>query len=214
MYWKMSIDLCRPLIPSMGQHDPLDGFITYHQLQAAAAEDAQEPQSPDLSEEIAEMADICTGRNWVTDDSLGIGGLLSDAYKVAQMMVSYTFAQTDLLETLLDASIPGLKSYARANSLNLPARYRLAFRELGLSIGLRAVARLQGVVEKNSGIFSKKQQLGAQLEVLMRYVPLTEIIENFWLEGSNRETSSWTEHGDINRVMLATSLAPDGYLTL
>lgn len=25
MYWKMSIDLSRPLVPSMGHHDPLDG---------------------------------------------------------------------------------------------------------------------------------------------------------------------------------------------
>jgi hypothetical protein len=28
MYWKMSIDLNRPLVPSMGQHDPLDGYVT------------------------------------------------------------------------------------------------------------------------------------------------------------------------------------------
>jgi hypothetical protein len=34
MYWKMSIDLSQPLAPSMGQHDPLDGLITYEQLLA------------------------------------------------------------------------------------------------------------------------------------------------------------------------------------
>jgi hypothetical protein len=34
MYWKMSIDLSYPLVPLMGQHDPLDGWITYNQLQA------------------------------------------------------------------------------------------------------------------------------------------------------------------------------------
>ena len=34
MYWKMSIDLSRPLVDSMGQHDPLDGLISYLQLQA------------------------------------------------------------------------------------------------------------------------------------------------------------------------------------
>ncbi|MDH3728591.1 MAG: hypothetical protein OER77_13765, partial [Myxococcales bacterium] len=33
MFWKMSIDLTRPLVPSMGHHDPLDGFITCVQLQ-------------------------------------------------------------------------------------------------------------------------------------------------------------------------------------
>lgn len=40
MYWKMSIDLSSPLVPSMGQHDPLDGLITYLQLQATAPLDA------------------------------------------------------------------------------------------------------------------------------------------------------------------------------
>ncbi len=38
MYWKMSIDLSYPLVESMGHHDPLDGFITYNQLQATAAQ--------------------------------------------------------------------------------------------------------------------------------------------------------------------------------
>jgi len=46
----------------------------------------------------------------------------------------------------------------------------------------------------------------------MRYTPLSEIIEKFWLERKNREASSWIQHRDINMVMLATSLAPDGYL--
>lgn len=36
MYWKMSIDLSRPLVPSMGLHDPLDGFITFRQLQTSS----------------------------------------------------------------------------------------------------------------------------------------------------------------------------------
>ena len=39
MYWKMSIDLSLSLVPSMGQHDPLDGFVTYNELQATAAKD-------------------------------------------------------------------------------------------------------------------------------------------------------------------------------
>ncbi|NOR26749.1 MAG: hypothetical protein GQ542_20635, partial [Desulforhopalus sp.] len=34
IHWKMSIDLSRPLVPSMGLHDPLEGFLLYSQLQA------------------------------------------------------------------------------------------------------------------------------------------------------------------------------------
>jgi len=37
MYWKMSTDLSRPLVPSMGQHDPLDGYVTAAQLRRTAA---------------------------------------------------------------------------------------------------------------------------------------------------------------------------------
>ena len=32
MHWKMSIDLTRALVPSMGQHDPLEGYITVMRL--------------------------------------------------------------------------------------------------------------------------------------------------------------------------------------
>jgi len=50
--------------------------------------------------------------------------------------------------------------------------------------------------------------------MLTRYEPLIGIIDNFWLERISRETKSWMDHRDINMVMLATNLAPDGFLTL
>jgi hypothetical protein len=36
-------------------------------------------------------------------------------------------------------------------------------------------------------------------------------IEIFWLESCNQKSDTWLEHLDINRVMLATSLVPDGF---
>ena len=214
MYWKMSIDLSYPLVESMGHHDPLDGFITYYQLQATAAKDSERSMCLDLNAEITDMANICEGKSWATDDPLGLGGLLCDACRVAQLIINENFEQTDLLEILLDSSLPGLESYSRNNPLKLPAQYRLAFRELGLSIGLRAVNKLQGLIEENPDLFNKKHPLHSRIETVMRYAPLIEVIENFWLEATNREASSWTEHQDINMVMLATSLTPDGYLTV
>jgi len=76
MYWKMSIDLTHPLVPSMGHHDPLDGFITYHQLQATTAKKGEKSPFLDLNAEIADTAAMCKGRSWVTDDPLGIGGIV------------------------------------------------------------------------------------------------------------------------------------------
>ena len=51
MYWKLSIDLSRPLVASMGQHDPLDGLVTYAQLEATAA-----GRGPSLADAIADFA--------------------------------------------------------------------------------------------------------------------------------------------------------------
>jgi hypothetical protein len=214
MYWKMSIDLSRPLVPSMGQHDPLDGFVTYSELQAIAAKGPEKSTGRDLRAEIADMADICEGKSWATDDPLGIGGLLFDACRVAQLIVSANLEQTGLLETLLESSLVGLKSFARENSLKLPTGYRLAFRELGLSIGLRAVEKIRELIEQKSGPLRKKDSLRSLLKTLSRYAGLREIIETFWLERTSRESDSWIAHRDINRVMLATSLAPDGFLKL
>jgi hypothetical protein len=212
MYWKMSIDLSRPLVPSMGQHDPLDGFVTYNELQATAAKDPEKSMGRDLHAEILDMGNICEGKSWTTDDPLGIGGLLFDAYRVAQLIVSGNLEQTGLLETLLESSLIGLDSFVKRNSLELPAGYRLAFRELGLSIGLRAVEKIRELIERKSSPLRNEDPLYSLMEILKRYAGLRENIEKFWLEGTSKETGNYIAHHDINEVMLATSLAPDGFL--
>jgi hypothetical protein len=214
MYWKMSIDLSRPLVPSMGQHDPLDGYITYSWLQSCLPGDQADTTGPDLQGEITEMAEICEGQNWATDDSLGIGGLLCDAWTLAQMIVDCDFSQPELLEILLDDSLAGLQSFERSNLLRLPAPYRLAFRELGLSIGLRAVQRLQRSIEEQPDQYQNQSRLLETAGALMSYQPLVENIEAFWLDPVNQKAETWKEHLDINTVMLATSLAPDGFLSV
>jgi hypothetical protein len=213
MYWKMSIDLSYSLVPSMGHHDPLDGLVVYSQLRATSSAGAQPSRHLDLTAEINDLARICTAKSWVTDDPLGIGGLLCDACKVGQMIAAKTFEQTDLLESLLEDSRLSLNSYIRTSPLNLPAGYRLAFRELGLSIGLRAVEKLRQLIEAKPIRLHRAEQLRGRIEAVTRYVPVAETIEEFWLEQVNRESATWQEHHDINTVMLATSLAPEGYLS-
>lgn len=213
MYWKVSIDLSYALVPSMGLHDPLDGLITYSQLQATAAVDP-EPSMADLSAEIADMTTLCEGRNWATDDPLGIGGLLSDALRLAHLVEQGYFLQTKLLAALLEASLAGLEAFYRQDPLRLPADHRLAFRELGLSIGLHAVERLSGLVERNKSSLGKEPELKVLLQALKQFEPLTEIIEKFWLQPEHQEAEGWVEHRDINMVMLATSLHPDGFLAV
>lgn len=214
MYWKMSTDLSCPLVSSMGHHDPLDGLITCIQLQAAGQQDPERPQSLDLSEEISEIAGICEGRDWQTDDLLGLGGLLSDASRAAQLFIKGALDGCDTLRVILDASLPGLRYPGRENFLHAPARFRLAFRELGLSIGLNALIKLDMLIKQNQLAFKSDRDIAVLLKTLWKYLPVGEKIEAFWLERENQRSPSWKEHRDINMVMLATSLAPDGFLTL
>jgi hypothetical protein len=215
MYWKMSVDLSYPLVASMGHHDPLDGFITYLQLQSTAEKDSHTSALLDLSAEITDMTGMCEGKSWLTDDPLGIGELLSAAYKLAQLIIIEGFDQVPLLDILLDSSLISLQSCGREESpLKLPAHYRLAFRELGLSIGLHAIVKLPDLIKQTPHDFKMKQRLHSRIERLIQYTPLGEAIERFWLEPANRQASTWREHRDINLVMLATSLAPEGVLTL
>ncbi len=211
IYWKMSIDLSRPLVPSMGQHDPLDGLITCCEMQAAAGgwEDAP---LPSLDAEIAELAGICRGKVWATDDPLGIGGLLTDAWRIAQLTTGKGFAYPTMLDELLAAALRSLRAFEASDPLHLPVGYRLPFRELGLAIGLHGAGRLLAMLAEHPGSFSKDLRL--RTDSLQRYLPLAETIERFWLDAGNREGKTWQEHREINMVMLATSLAPDGFLAV
>ena len=215
MYWKMSIDLSYPLVLSMGQHDPLDGLVTYSELQAAATTNFKNSSLPDLKHEIAEMADICRRMSTLaTSDPLGIGGLLSDALRIAQLMRKGGFPYNRLLETVISSALLGIESFARGKTLEYPAEYRLAFRELGLSIGLAAVEDLQRLIEEDSGLLGGESSLHQRIEELLSYLPFREEIEQFWMNGENRKAAIWTEHREINMVMFATSLAPGQFLTI
>ena len=212
MYWKMSIDLSYPLVSSMGHHDPLDGFITYLQLQAAAAKNSYKSAELDLTSEITDMVTMCKKKEWTTDDSLGIGELLSSTYKLAQLIINEGMEHEEFLEILLASALTSLKAFERRNFLKLPANHRLAFRELGLSIGMHAIERLLKLIEHAPQCFNRKSYLQSQAENLMKYAPLGNFIEKYWLDPKNRQDGNWLDHHDINMVMLATSLLPDGYL--
>jgi hypothetical protein len=211
MYWKMSTDLSYPLVQSMGLHDPLDGLITYTRLVATAAGDPEGPA--DLGTERADMADMCKGRSWATDDPLGIGGLLSDALSVARLMTAGYFSQSGLLVILLEAALLGIKAFD-PDRMNLPANDRLAFRELGLSIGLRAFQRLPDLIGRNKPLFREEYDLDDRIRALRPYERLAETIEAFWLQPEHRQGDLWMTDRHINMVMLATSISPAGYLTL
>ena len=214
MYWKMSIDLTRPLVSSMGQHDPLDGYITYLQLHSAASRPSASESGPDLADEIEQFSAMVERGEWATTDPLGIGGLLVDAFRVQQLMQRGELSDDRLLVNLLNASVSGLEYFTHSGELQLSAELRLAFRELGLVIGLHAVGLMREVAHKHPGRPFGSSEVRARLQALMDYMPLPDKIESFWRDPGHRSARTWMEHRDINEVMLATSLVPDGFLLL
>lgn len=190
MSWKRSIDLSRPQVPSMGHHDPLDGYVTGIEVEATARALGTADRGPVLAAAIADYRAMIDEHSLASADPLGIGGLLCDASRLLQLD-----ADPPLREAVIAAAVSGLRAYARRSDLRRPAEQRLAFRELGLAIGLAAARSLEDA------------RLGS-------FGHLRQDIQEFWLEPAHRRVASWTEHQDINDVMLATSLAPAGFLVL
>jgi hypothetical protein len=217
MNWKMSIDRSRPLVPYMGQHDPLDGLLTCIQLEATASLLSTRADGPSLEQAIADFATLVARSEIRTADPLGLGSLLVDAGRIAHLIGRSAFAGTELLERVLEAAGEGLSLYTVQEGLGLPASRRLAFRELGLALGLSAIERsaielLEGGADQCRLTAPGTRDAPAQIQMLASQAPLGSKIVGFWLDPQHRKTATWLEHRDINDVMLATALVPDGFL--
>ena len=210
----MSIDLSRPLVPSMGQHDPLDGFITCLELRHTASLFASASAGPDLDDAIAGFGRMVEDGDWITADPLGIGGLLMDAERLHVLVIRAGLPYQELLRSLLTAALDGLRQYTRMGELDQPVSSRLAFRELGLAIGLQAIARTEQDARAGTHSDSNGAQVRYLLDSLAAHASLGLIIQRFWLDPAHRRHPTWTAHVDINDVMLATSLLSAGGSTL
>jgi hypothetical protein len=223
LYWKMSIDLSYPLVLSMGQHDALDALITFNHLQATATTQFPNEQFLDLTSEMAILEAICEHQGSLASlDPLGIGGLLCDACKltltIIEMKSCSQSQNSKLLLRILEDSARSLDVYQMQHSHSFQERAsnRLAFRELGLCIGLHAVSRMKALVLANPEVF-QESDVGKEIEAVLihleHFSALTKLIEEFWsTHYSGAVSANWQAHQDINSVMLATSLAPDGFL--
>ncbi|MDP2275037.1 MAG: hypothetical protein Q8K32_30115 [Archangium sp.] len=204
LVWKMSIDLSRPLVETMGQSDAVDGLITCVQLQATAVALHASAEGPSLTEERAGFAALAQSPS--THDPLELGSLLTHAWRVTQLQKAGARFDPGLLPSLLSSALEGLAHYAQQNALHRPALSRMAFRELGLAIGLHALERLSAR--------EPSRDTAPLVEALSPATLLGSEIDAFWLDAAHREAASWREQLDLNEVTLATSLCPQGYLEL
>lgn len=199
LYWKMSIDLSRPLIRSMCAHDALGGLAVCAELQRDLEENVVIAEISQLNR-MARTQGVSP-----TDDALGIGGLLCDALWLLRGGAQYD----DVIRDTISAAAQSLEMFDANAEFSLRARYRLAFRELGMAIGLRGVERLAEMLNDRQELLD-----GTDLERLSQARSLSDRVVASWMDESHRLEKSWTEHADINTVMLATALLPDGFLGL
>jgi hypothetical protein len=188
--WKMSIDLSRPQIAASGLHDPLDGLVSMAQLRAAVRR--REPGFTGLDAPIDDMLRLCARiEDWATTDPLGVGGLLLAGAALHELDRSGELAVPLLADRVVSAAERGLRAFVRGAEVFEHVQARLAFRELGLVIGLRA---WEG------------------RDPFVRHQPLAERIESAWLDPVAQRTPGWEGHLDINQVMLAAALVPEACL--
>lgn len=210
--WKMSVDLSRPLVPMAGHLDPLDGLLTLRSLRATdlagtGGGEARADHAEELNAAIGDLATMCAGRNWTTDDALDIGCLLVHAH-TARLLEGAPMAGEDAEPGSLPASVTSeallrdaahsLDAWDRSHPLERPDSHRVPYRELGLAIGLAAVG------ESNGGL----------PRAIARRRHLIDRIRDHWIHPVHRTGPAWTEQEDINAVMLATLEVPEDYLAL
>ena len=144
MYWKMSIDLSRPMVRSEGNLDPIDGYVIYSLLQKD-----YEGNKDVLQQEIEEYKRILETkwRRYVSDDPLDLGMTMWTAHwfdgkeewatelsrraAVCLRKCPVLLAWTFMNEASLGALVEEEKYF------DAPARFRLAFREFGTCLGVQ-----------------------------------------------------------------------------
>ena len=208
MHWKMSIDLSRPLVKSMGLLDPLDGFTTVACVRATERSFDGEPV---LARELEQLhAMLVEPAMWATTDPLGIGGLLHAATGQCALIESGDLDFEPMLHDLLAAIHRSLEFFSSDARFSQPLERRLAFRELGLALGVQGIDAMLVSIKRAPERFGAPgdlEALAARLDSMSKFSLLAPHLEETWDAESARATRGWLEHIDINQIMLAASLA-------
>ena len=216
--WKMSIDLSRPLVASMGQHDPLDGLITCVQLQSdRRARCACASSGPSLAEERDGLRGDDRGRRRSHRRS-------ARPRRPARRRVPRRAADPPRARGSERSARPAARGGARrAGALRAPerpgrGRPRRGSRSASSasSVGLHALERLSRLGHQRArGPHARPSREEARLLEALR--PPSRWARRSTRSGSNpenRAAGAWAEHEDLNAVTLATSLCPEGFLEI
>ena len=194
IYWKMSIDLTRPAVPSEGNLDPFDGLVTVKIIRALDPTVLAQEE-----EDFRGMVNHKVRRYQASDDPLDLGEALwlahwgwdggDDGDDVAHPQ-DVAWSKCIAKQSLKTLKMLWENSYFEASS-----GYRLAFREFGTTLGV------QMLKDDNGGGGEEDVWIGQIREWKRQRVP--------------RLHSYWAGHvldrdQDITPVMMASSLLAGG----
>lgn len=135
MYWKMSIDLTKPLVRSEGNLDPFDGYMTYRVLARHCT------RSKDvLNTEIAQMQRMVLNkyRLYTSHDPLDLGEALWICHWFVDEDGEEALGKEEWAVKVTNVSLQALERLYMADLFTThPSAYRLAFREFGTTIGVQ-----------------------------------------------------------------------------
>jgi hypothetical protein len=145
--WKMSIDLSRPQVAGMNPQDALDGYVTFRLIDSGN----HNAGATDLGDETAILRNLSAHDQWETPDPLGVGGLLLSASRLS-LLPDRTPEEEQLVGALLAGAEAGLEDFLSLEPLRAPASQRLAFRELGLAIGLSHLPAIAAQADRSPSL--------------------------------------------------------------
>jgi hypothetical protein len=217
MHWKMSTDLQRPLVASMGHHDPIDGMVACAELRASQRALGGHRSHGALDRVWVDMFMMCDRTSsWATADALGIGGLLQATATLIRLVAQGQCEPGHTLERALVDAARSLDAFVSSGDAERPPAGRLAFRELGLALGLHAILRVKPIVihaHSRFGSAHDAERLLGSLQAIHEHMHIRDEIEQCWMSPAAQATAAWRHHEDINAVMLAASLVPDACIT-
>ena len=180
MFWKMSMDLSRPLVMSEGNLDPIDGYVTYKLLQAASG------KATVLDQEIKALKKIVDTKwqHYSSTDPLDLGMTLWTAHWLRK--------DEEWASVLCQRAASCLKRLLSSGYFQNPTARRLAFREFGTALGVQSVD-----VQDKSGLVSLPDLICAAWEDA-GLVP----------EPSRPQQGRIAELMPITAVMYSTALTP------
>lgn len=181
----------------------MDGCVASLQLASTA------PDASELRKWSVVYESIALSHSLKTTDPLGIGGLLNDSIRLAQLIHLYDLDSRWLLHHLLEAASTGLAAWSLSRLWERPAELRLAFRELGLPIGLNGVSWLRDEILPAMSSKVRTEELQQSLASIGQYQSAGEGIIEFWTDPERRkmvQNLAWATGYNVLAIPLAAGV--------